>query len=96
MVLLTDKKGTKIIELNRNTIIKYYDTDIVTFNKAKIVLNSGGHLTPTTRIRMNQASKTFDLGFVVHQKDFKWIVTAGGRNTIIRTVPFYDGIEIFR
>jgi hypothetical protein len=40
---------------------------------------------------MNQAAREFKLNFVVYQIDFDWFVRSGERS-----VPFVDGIEIYR
>lgn len=42
--------------------------------KVKVVLNTGGYSTVTTKKRMNQFSKMFDLGFTVCQEDYEWYV----------------------
>ena len=54
--------------------VKYHDTDVVTWDFDTIVLNTGGWRTVTTKLRMNQASKQFGLGYYVWQKDYKWFV----------------------
>ena len=68
--------------------VKLYHTDVVKFNDEKIILNSGGWETHTTKTRMNQASNQFGLGYYVFQRDFKWFVDYNGS-----TYDFYDGIE---
>lgn len=40
----------------------------------RIVLNTGGYSTVTTKRRMNQFAKMFDLGFTVCQEDYEWYV----------------------
>ena len=62
-----------------NTIIRYHSTDVVTFSPKRIVLNTGGWFTNTTRTRMNQAANQFNLGFSVYQKKFRWFVEFNGR-----------------
>lgn len=63
--VLTDADKTRVI---------YYETPVVTFDESKIVLNTGGWWTPTTQVRMNQASREFGLGFRVFQKARDWFV----------------------
>jgi hypothetical protein len=63
------------------TIIRYWNTDIVKFNRYWVHLNNGGWHTATTKTRMNQASNQFNLGYRVYQKDYQWyIVTPDGKN----------------
>lgn len=38
------------------TNVVYHETAVVKFNAEKIILNSGGWRTNTTKLRMNQAS----------------------------------------
>jgi len=73
------------------TKVTYHNTDVVTFTDDTITLNSGGWQTATTKVRMNQASNQFDLGFNVIQRDWKWsVITKAG------TFPFRDHMSISR
>lgn len=56
---------TKITTFGGYTSITYHSTEIVKFNADIIILNFGGYDTVTTRRKMNQASKMFDLGYSV-------------------------------
>ena len=56
------------------TKICYHNTIVCEFDNKKINLNTGGWFTSTTIKRMNQASKQFNLGFKVFQKDYSWYV----------------------
>ena len=74
------------------TRITYCNTTVVAFSPKRVILNSGGWYTNTTKTRMNQASNQFGLGYRVFQKDFDWFIElASGR-----TVPFKDNISIGR
>ena len=64
-------------------VVRYWSTDIVRFNNERIILNTGGWSTVTTKLRMNQASNQFNLGYNVYQKDFNWFVEYQGK-----TIPF--------
>lgn len=91
-VKLGKKHATKVTQGESNvTSVKYHATDVVTFDKDTITLNSGGWRTVTTMRRMNHASGTFGLGFGVHQKDFAWFVTYGGT-----VIPFQDKMTLSR
>jgi hypothetical protein len=57
------------------TAIRYHDTDVVTIYSDCVVLNTGGWFTVTTKRRMNQASKEYNLGFSVWSKQGRWFVT---------------------
>jgi len=61
--------------------VTYHSTDVVTADSNRIVLDTGGYFTNTTKTRMNQASSQFNLGFRVNQVKGQWLV-------------FYKGEEI--
>lgn len=82
--VFTDDDGfTKVI---------YHSTPVVKFNDEKIVLNSGGWWTATTKNRMNQTANQFRLGFNVFQKDYDWYVKLD--NGVI--LEFKDNMEFER
>ena len=60
------------------TKVVYHKTAVVSFNNHTILLKTGGYKTRTTKLRMNQASQVFNLGFEVFQKDFIWYVKFNG------------------
>tara|TARA_R110000824_G_C15029266_1_gene659182 strand:+ start:304 stop:615 length:312 start_codon:yes stop_codon:yes gene_type:complete len=64
-------------------VVRYWDTAIVRFNESHTILNTGGYDTATTKLRMNQASNQFNLGYRVYQKNFNWFVEYEGK-----TIPF--------
>ena len=72
------------------TNVVYHSTPVVKFSesKDKIILNSGGYRTNTTKTRINQASNQFRLGFTVFQKKFDWFI----KNAIGETLPFSDNM----
>ncbi len=72
-------------------VVRYHYTDIVKFNEREIILYSGGFETATTKRRMNQVSKTFNLGYKVYQRNWKWFVSYKGLDW-----PYYDGITLMR
>ena len=72
-------------------VIRYHTTDVVRFNDEEITLNSGGWQTVTTKVRMNQASNQFGLGFGVYQNKFNWFVDFQGA-----TLDFKDGMILKR
>lgn len=69
---------TAIYNDGEYTKVVYHSTAVVSFNEAKIILNTGGWKSPTTKVRMNQTSNQFALGFYVYQKDFVWFVDYKG------------------
>jgi len=88
-VIYTDNNGM--------TCVKYHDTDVVKFNNDKIILNSGGWKTNTTKLRMNQASRQFRLDFQVYQTDFNWYIVITDLKTMEQSIiEFFDGIELTR
>ena len=87
------KNNTVIYKGHDNMIVvKLHQTEVVRFNDKKIILNSGGWQTVTTKTRMNQASNQFGLGYYVYQKDHEWFVDYNG----CTDAEFYDGFEIER
>lgn len=60
------------------TRVIYRGNCVVAFDQDKIVLDTCGWPTHTTRTRMNQASNQFALGYRVYQKDFRWYVEIDG------------------
>lgn len=87
------RTATTITTENGTTKIRYHSTVIVEFNHEKIILNSGGWYTATTKTRMNQTSSQFDLGFSISQKDYEWRVYV---HRLDVTLPFYDNMIILR
>jgi hypothetical protein len=66
------------------TTVRYHSTDVVSVapqlsstSKGVVIivtLDHGGHMTNTTKLRMNQTANQFGLGFRVYQKNFDWFV----------------------
>jgi len=83
--------ATSIFTEDGFTKIVYHTTVVVKFNYDTIVLNSGGWETATTKVRMNQASSQYNLGFTVLQKDFEWFISYNGK-----VIDFHDNIELKR
>lgn len=65
---------TRVLNNNGKTQVFFHKTPVVSFDERSIVLNTGGWRTRTTKVRMNQASQEFGLGFHVFQKDRDWLV----------------------
>jgi hypothetical protein len=72
------KTATHIYQSEGYQKIKYHNTDVVSFNDKEIILNTGGWRTKTTKLRMNQASNQFALGYTVYQKNGTWYVEHKG------------------
>lgn len=66
------KGHTKILRQGLETIIKLYATPVVTICPEQVLLNTGGWETQTTKVRMNQASHQYNLGYHVYQKQGHW------------------------
>jgi hypothetical protein len=64
-------------------VIRLHATDIITFKGEKMILNSGGYHTHTTKARLA-------LFCGIYQKAGKWYVAPFGG----KFVEFFDGIEI--
>jgi hypothetical protein len=87
---LSDYKTTISAIGGMNTVI-YHETQIVRWDQYRIILNSGGWETATTKKKMNQASYQFNLGYSVYQEDFIWHVSIDGID-----YDFRDGMIILR
>lgn len=84
MANIKSKIGTHKTKVTENIVdgyaepyteVKYHDTVVVRFDKDHIELNTGGWKSKTTKLRMNQASEQFNLGYRVYQKNFEWFVS---------------------
>jgi hypothetical protein len=60
--------------------VKYHDTVVVEITHNRIVLNTGGWKTTTTKRRMNQASNQYGLRYWVYQTRGLWFVHYGGKD----------------
>ena len=87
--------ATRIYDDESGTHVQYHATVVVSFTESAVTLNSGGWRTVTTKLRMNQASNQFNLGFQVYSKRRAWFVSYwnGSEWTVL---PFEDGLEIPR
>lgn len=74
------------------TKVVYHQTPVVSFNATHVRLCDGGWQSLTTKLRMNQASNQFRLGYSVSQKDFDWYVQLPDG----REVPYESGMEFAR
>ena len=70
---------TTIHEARGMTRVVYHSTEIVAWNADKIELHTGGWQTVTTKRKMNQAARQFNLGYSVEQKDGDWFVRYYGK-----------------
>lgn len=73
------RTATTAVRDGEQTEIAYHGTKVVIFDEHKIVLNTGGYLTNTTKRRMNEASDLFGLGYRVYAVKRLWHVTYGGK-----------------
>lgn len=92
------KVATHVWSDNVNgTFVRYHNTVVVEFTPEKIRLNSGGWRTATTKLRMNQTSNQFGLGFSVFQHKRRWYVDIGVfGSSEFRRIPFEDGMVLSR
>ena len=88
--ILSSKKISKSCRVinykNGDKIIRLYATDILQFKGDKIILNSGGYKTITTKSRINQFLPG---GIRVYQKNGEWFIDNGAYH-----FKFFDGIEL--
>jgi hypothetical protein len=76
------KHATKVTKDGTTSTVRYWSTDVVTVNwdTGIITLNTGGWWTTTTKLRMNQASREWGLGYQVYQANFDWFVSIDGED----------------
>lgn len=89
---LIGKTATKVIKTDEMISVIYHKTEVVKYNTTtkKLVLNTGGWLTKTTKTRMNQASNQFNLGYSVKQIKGQWLVSIENKEIIFND----DKLEI--
>ena len=73
------KTATAVKMVGGILTVKYHNTEVVTATNNFIRLDTGGWRTVTTKTRMNQASRQFDLGYTVYQKRQEWFVDYAGK-----------------
>jgi hypothetical protein len=73
------KAATKVDKDGDRIRVTYHSTTVVDVNAKTIRLNTGGYFTNTTKVRMNQASKQFSLGFRVYSMNWSWFVDYKGK-----------------
>jgi len=76
-VPLKRKKHTKVYTDEDGIInVVYHNTVVISIDqkKLKITLNNGGWKTNTTKNRINQAAREYNLGFKIHQINYAWYV----------------------
>jgi len=66
--------------------VRLHKTDILTFNNGKVVLNSGGYRTATTKDRLN---RYLPCNITVYQKNYTWYVRKDNEK-----MDFVDNMEI--
>lgn len=85
------KGNTTVSTSDGFTKVTFHNTEVVKYNEDKIVLDSGGWMTATTKTRMNQASNQFGLGYRVFQKKGDWFVHHKGKD-----INFSDDMVLMR
>ena len=83
------KHATTIFTDDNITYVVYHKTAVVKYTNDKIVLNSGGWETKTTKDRMNATAYENNLPYRIYQKDFVWYVVLNNK-----CYQFKDGMEI--
>jgi hypothetical protein len=85
-------KTATTVTNDRFLTVRYHETDVVHVTDNKIILNTGGWRTVTTKARMNQTSHMYNLGFYVYQRNHEWFVEYKGA-----IIPFiYRELELIK
>lgn len=81
-IMHTNQRGEIANSSGYETHILYHEKHVVCFTREHVVLRNNGFMTMTTKVRMNQASSQFNLGYHVYQKTIngvkRWYVRYGG------------------
>lgn len=73
---------------------RYHNTVVAVSNGRTVTLNSGGYMTATTKLRMNQFSNQFCYGkFKVVQSKYCWVVEVRKEEGVVEKRKFEDGME---
>lgn len=85
------KNNTRITEyVDGKKVLRLHSTDIITWTAdGKIVLNSGGWRTHTTKARINEY---LPLDIRIYQKNYKWYIIKNKDYT--NKIEFVDGMTI--
>lgn len=63
---------TTIQEIDGRVEVQYHSTMIVQFDEHRIMLDTGGWKSATTKRRMNEVSRVYNLGYLVYQSKNEW------------------------
>lgn len=70
--------------------IRLWHTDVVTYHRdGRIILDSGGYKTVTTKRRMNDFTPD---SIVLHQEDWNWYVVIN--REFDARFPYFDGMDV--
>lgn len=94
-------RTTRIGRHEGDQAVYFHDTPVVTWTEHKITLRTGGYLTPSTKMKMNQVSREFALDFHVFQEDRVWyvrqVLTEGlHQGYYSKPELFYEGMVLQR
>ena len=91
-VPLAKKGNTTVTEDDNWVTVTLHSTAVVLLDRTNniVYLTSGGWHTVTTKQRINQASREYNLGLHVYQKNWDWYVALPGGDT----VDFTDNMAI--
>ena len=70
--------ATSVVCTTGRITVVYHNTRVVDVAPEHIALDTGGWKTATTKLRMNQASTQFNLGYTVYQQKRQWFVSYRG------------------
>lgn len=88
------RHATTVSTVDGETRVTYHHTAVVRFSPTRVVLDSNGHRTATTKLRMNQAANQYGLRFHVYQKNHEWFVWVNGCPEEVH--DFRDGMTLLR
>lgn len=76
--------------LNGRQYTVLWNTIIVKRHYTKVILNTGGWRTVTTKKRINEQLRTY----CIQQKDFEWYVLTEGKEDVTIRLPFKENMTL--
>jgi len=79
--------NTYLIRHENIIALRLHNTDVVTaYPDGRMMLNSGGWMTPTTKNRMN----SIIYPYYIYQQDYSWYI----RDNSGEVFPYFDGMTL--
>jgi len=74
-----DEDGTRGVVFHQTCVVSWKDQSTGSYRDIEVTLRNGGYFTPTTKIRMNEVSREYNLHFSVYADRGDWFVSINGK-----------------